>query len=129
MCVQTGGSIVGTQQIISCSWTLPFLAPISSAFDVDPDTPRAPIFFFYFNTPPPRLPSSPPPPRSPPAHCWCADCWQSHERTANGQLQPDAAKFPSGMAALAAEVHSKGMKFGVYSDAGSLTCGGYPGSR
>ena len=35
----------------------------------------------------------------------------------------------SGMAALADYVHSKGLKFGIYSDAGSLTCGGYPGSR
>jgi alpha-galactosidase len=33
------------------------------------------------------------------------------------------------MAALADYVHSKGLKFGIYSDAGTFTCGGYPGSR
>ncbi|MBC8082649.1 MAG: glycoside hydrolase family 27 protein [Hymenobacter sp.] len=56
------------------------------------------------------------------------DCWHG-ERDARGFIQPDAKRFPSGMKALADYVHSKGLKFGVYSDAGSQTCGGRPGSR
>ena len=56
------------------------------------------------------------------------DCWHG-ERDADGFIQPDPARFPSGMKALADYVHSKGLKFGIYSDAGSKTCGGRPGSR
>jgi alpha-galactosidase len=56
------------------------------------------------------------------------DCWHG-ERDAQGFIHPDAKRFPSGMKALADYVHSKGLKFGVYSDAGSQTCGGRPGSR
>ena len=44
-------------------------------------------------------------------------------------MQADPAKFPSGMRALADAVHAKGLKFGIYSDAGLMTCAGYPGSR
>jgi alpha-galactosidase len=56
------------------------------------------------------------------------DCWHG-ARDAAGNIHPDAARFPSGMKALADYVHSKGLKFGIYSDAGSKTCGGRPGSR
>lgn len=56
------------------------------------------------------------------------DCWQG-ARDAAGNIQPDAAKFPSGMKALGDYIHAKGLKFGIYSDAGSKTCGGFPGSR
>jgi alpha-galactosidase len=56
------------------------------------------------------------------------DCWQG-QRDAQGFIQPDPARFPSGMKALADYVHSKGLKFGVYSDAGAKTCGGKPASR
>lgn len=56
------------------------------------------------------------------------DCWQG-ERDAQGFIQADAKKFPSGIKALADYVHAKGLKFGIYSDAGSKTCGGFPGSR
>jgi alpha-galactosidase len=49
-------------------------------------------------------------------------------RDKNGLLYPDAQKFPSGIKALADYVHSKGLKFGIYSDAGTKTCGGEPGS-
>lgn len=55
------------------------------------------------------------------------DCWQK-SRDADGNIQADPERFPSGMKALADYVHSKGLKFGLYSDAGSLTCGGRPGS-
>ena len=56
------------------------------------------------------------------------DCWQG-ARDKDGNIQPDAKKFPSGMKALGDYIHAKGLKFGIYSDAGSKTCGGYPGSR
>ncbi|MGI4834227.1 MAG: glycoside hydrolase family 27 protein [Janthinobacterium lividum] len=56
------------------------------------------------------------------------DCWHG-ERDAQGFIHPDAKRFPSGMKALADYVHGKGLKFGIYSDAGSQTCGGRPGSR
>jgi alpha-galactosidase len=56
------------------------------------------------------------------------DCWQG-ARDAQGFIQPNPQKFPSGMKALADYVHSKGLKFGIYSDAGAKTCGGYPASR
>jgi alpha-galactosidase len=55
------------------------------------------------------------------------DCWQK-SRDAEGNIQPDPERFPSGMKALADYVHAKGLKFGLYSDAGTLTCGGRPGS-
>lgn len=57
------------------------------------------------------------------------DCWALHERDENGNLVPDPEKFPGGMKTLADYVHSKGLKFGIYGDAGTKTCGGYPGSK
>ena len=56
------------------------------------------------------------------------DCWHG-SRDSLGFIQPDAKRFPSGIKALADYVHSKGLKLGIYSDAGWKTCGGYPGSR
>jgi alpha-galactosidase len=56
------------------------------------------------------------------------DCWHG-SRDKLGFIQPDATRFPSGMKALADYVHAKGLKFGIYSDAGAKTCGGHPGSR
>src|SRR5688572_23737577 len=50
------------------------------------------------------------------------DCWQG-ERDAQGFITADAKRFPSGMKALGDYIHSKGLKFGIYSDAGALTCG------
>ena len=41
---------------------------------------------------------------------------------------PDPEKFPHGMKAVADYVHSKGLRFGMYSCAGILTCAGYPSS-
>jgi alpha-galactosidase len=55
------------------------------------------------------------------------DCWQTG-RDANGNILADAERFPSGIKALADYIHSKGMKFGIYSDAGALTCAKRPGS-
>ena len=56
------------------------------------------------------------------------DCWQV-DRDAEGNIVIDAERFPAGMKALADYVHSKGLKFGIYSDAGLATCQGRPGSR
>jgi len=56
------------------------------------------------------------------------DCWHG-DRDSLGFIHPDPKRFPSGMKALADYVHSKGLKLGIYSDAGSQTCGGRPGSR
>ncbi|MGD0368127.1 MAG: glycoside hydrolase family 27 protein [Acidobacteriaceae bacterium] len=55
------------------------------------------------------------------------DCWQTG-RDADGNIVVDAEKFPSGLKALADYIHSKGLKFGVYSDVGTKTCAGRPGS-
>ena len=55
------------------------------------------------------------------------DCWQV-SRDKAGNIVPDATKFPSGMKALADYIHSKGLKFGIYSDAGTMTCAKRPGS-
>jgi len=49
------------------------------------------------------------------------DCWADH-RDAQGNIQPDPSRFPTGMADLISYVHSKGFKFGLYTDAGLYTC-------
>jgi alpha-galactosidase len=49
------------------------------------------------------------------------DCWQTG-RDASGNIVADAERFPSGIKALADYVHSKGLKFGIYTDAGTMTC-------
>ena len=56
------------------------------------------------------------------------DCWQV-DRDAQGNIIPDAKRFPSGIKALADYVHAKGLKFGIYSDAGTGTCQNRPGGR
>lgn len=56
------------------------------------------------------------------------DCWQV-SRDAGGNIVADPKTFPSGIKALADYVHSQGLKFGIYSDAGTKTCAGRPGSR
>jgi len=56
------------------------------------------------------------------------DCWQL-SRDENGFIVADAQRFPSGLKALADYVHAKGLKFGIYSDAGTKTCAGRPGSQ
>ncbi len=56
------------------------------------------------------------------------DCWQV-SRDQRGDIVADPKHFPSGLKALADYVHSKGLKFGLYSDAGTKTCAGRPGSR
>lgn len=57
------------------------------------------------------------------------DGWMARERDSQGNLIADPIKFPNGMKALAAYIHSKGLKIGLYNCAGAKTCAGYPGSR
>ena len=54
------------------------------------------------------------------------DCWQQENRTADGHVQA-ATTFPSGMKALGDYLHGKGLKFGLYSSAGTKTCEGRAG--
>jgi alpha-galactosidase len=56
------------------------------------------------------------------------DCWQV-SRDKDGNIQPDPKTFPDGIKALADCIHSKGLKFGIYSDGGTATCQKRPGSR
>ena len=56
------------------------------------------------------------------------DCWSEKQRDENGRLVADHWKFPNGMKPVADYVHSKGLKLGMYSCAGTHTCGGHPGS-
>ena len=56
------------------------------------------------------------------------DCWSLRQRDENGRLVADSEKFPHGMKYLADYIHSKGLKFGMYSCSGILTCAHYPGS-
>ena len=56
------------------------------------------------------------------------DCWSLRERGKDGKLVPDPAKFPAGIRGLADYVHGRGLKLGIYGDAGTMTCAGYPGS-
>ena len=56
------------------------------------------------------------------------DCWQV-DRDRDGNIVCDPERFPHGMKAVADYVHSKGLKFGIYSCAGSYTCQGRPGSK
>lgn len=56
------------------------------------------------------------------------DMWQGG-RSKDGTLYPHLEKFPAGMKAVADYVHARGLKFGLYSDAGANTCGGRPASE
>ncbi|GJF33631.1 alpha-galactosidase [Kitasatospora sp. NE20-6] len=57
------------------------------------------------------------------------DCWALPSRDAAGNLVADPVRFPNGIKAVADYVHSKGLKFGLYSSAGTKTCAdnGFPG--
>lgn len=59
------------------------------------------------------------------------DCWSDKQRQRDPttrEIIPDSKKFPNGISGLADKVHSLGLKLGIYSDAGMLTCAGYAGS-
>ncbi|HXI90851.1 MAG TPA: glycoside hydrolase family 27 protein [Blastocatellia bacterium] len=55
------------------------------------------------------------------------DCWQV-SRDSAGNIVADPTRFPGGMKALADYVHAKGLKLGIYTDAGTMTCEKRPGS-
>jgi alpha-galactosidase len=57
------------------------------------------------------------------------DCWALPSRDSDGNLVPDPVRFPHGIKFVADYVHSKGLKFGIYSSAGTKTCNvnGFPG--
>ena len=58
------------------------------------------------------------------------DCWALPARDAvTGRLVPDPVRFPNGIKSLADYVHAKGLKFGLYTSAGTKTCNsaGFPG--
>src|SRR4051794_28186545 len=57
------------------------------------------------------------------------DCWALPDRDSKGDLVPDPARFPHGIKSLADYVHGKGLKFGIYTSAGTKTCNkaGFPG--
>lgn len=57
------------------------------------------------------------------------DCWMRDTRDANGNLQPRADRFPSGMKALGDYIHGKGLKFGIYHAPREKTCDQYFGNR
>jgi hypothetical protein len=57
------------------------------------------------------------------------DCWAELTRNSTTrEMVPDRVRFPNGIDGLARYVHSKGLKLGLYTDIGTHTCGGYPGS-
>jgi len=57
------------------------------------------------------------------------DCWQAATRDPSTSApQPDPAKFPNGIKDMSDKIHAMGLKIGIYSDAGSMTCGGRFGS-
>ena len=55
------------------------------------------------------------------------DCWQVARDPKTSRILSDPVKCPSGMSGLADYAHAKGLKFGLYSDAGEKTCEGRPG--
>ena len=56
------------------------------------------------------------------------DCWQSSMRDENGRMQGDLTTFPHGIKWLAQEVNKLGLKLGIYSSNGTLTCEDLPAS-
>lgn len=56
------------------------------------------------------------------------DCWMSSVRDENGRLQGDLATFPSGIKSLVDAVNSYGLKMGIYTSNGTLTCEDLPSS-
>ncbi|KIJ52351.1 glycoside hydrolase family 27 protein [Sphaerobolus stellatus SS14] len=58
------------------------------------------------------------------------DTWSdiSGRDSSTQRIKPDLTKFPNGIDGLATKIHNLGLKIGIYSDAGTKTCAGYPGS-
>lgn len=56
------------------------------------------------------------------------DCWQSSLRDKDGRLQGDLEKFPNGIQPVISQINRMGMKVGLYSSNGTLTCEDLPAS-
>ncbi len=56
------------------------------------------------------------------------DCWMAPTRDENGHLQANKERFPHGMKFIGDYLHEKGLKFGIYSDCGTMTCAGLAAS-
>jgi len=56
------------------------------------------------------------------------DCWSAGRDPVTKRLVADPERFPSGIPALADYMHQRGLKLGIYGDAGTHTCGGYAGT-
>jgi alpha-galactosidase len=56
------------------------------------------------------------------------DCWSTFERAANGSMQWNPEKFPHGLPWLTKYLKNLGFTPGIYTDAGTKSCGGYPGA-
>ena len=56
------------------------------------------------------------------------DGWMAPERDRHGDLVPEPSRFPRGIAYVAERVHALGLRFGIYTDAGTKTCMGLPAS-
>ena len=56
------------------------------------------------------------------------DCWMLKSRDKQGNLQPNPEKFPHGIKPVIKAIHALGLKFGIYEDAGFMTCAGFAAS-
>lgn len=57
------------------------------------------------------------------------DCWQAAKRDeGTNTLQADEEKFPDGLKSVVDKIHAKNLKAGIYSSAGTMTCGRKIGS-
>ena len=61
-------------------------------------------------------------------HIMMDDRWQADSRAADNKPIPNPTRFPNGLKPVADYVHSRGMKFGLYTDAANKTCAGAFGS-
>jgi alpha-galactosidase len=51
------------------------------------------------------------------------DCWQDPKgRDGEGKVQPDLSRFPNGFKSISDHLHDQGLKYGMYSSAGEMTC-------
>ena len=57
-------------------------------------------------------------------YVWIDGGWWSGTRDAQGNITVDPSQWPHGMKAVADYIHSKGLRAGIYTDAGSDGCGG-----
>ncbi|KAF2116248.1 hypothetical protein BDV96DRAFT_491399 [Lophiotrema nucula] len=57
------------------------------------------------------------------------DCWSELTRRSTGELHWNATLFPQGLPWLGDYLHTKGFSFGIYTNAGNMSCGLFPGSQ